>query len=332
MAELVFGAGTSHSPMLILDGDGWRQWATSRDATMTDLADATGTIRPFEEWAERNSGRLGAELTDDAIDAKVRRRSDALAELRRRIADARLDTLVIVGDDQGEHLGPANLPPILIHHGPQLANAPCPPADKLGPLMHTVMGGYFERGEAHAYPVDVALAEHLIDRLVDDGFDIATSNELPAARPEGHAFQFIHRHLTAPDLPVVAILLNTYMPPAQPRARRCAQLGAALRHAVEGMDGDRRVGILASGGLSHFLVSEDLDRTVLDACAADDTDTLAAIPEAVLQSGTSEIKNWITVAAACRGLEFDLIDYIAGYRTQAGTGTGLAFATWQQPR
>jgi len=96
------------------------------------------------------------------------------------------------------------------------------------------------------------------------------------------------------------------------------------------MESERRVGIVASGGLSHFLVSEDLDHRVLEACAAGDTDTLAAIPEVVLQSGTSEIKNWITVAAACQGLHFKLIDYIPGYRTLAGTGTGLAFATWQR--
>jgi 3-O-methylgallate 3,4-dioxygenase len=331
VAEIVFGAGTSHSPMLILDGDGWRAWAASRDATMADLADADGTIRSFDEWVERNGDRLAAELTDEAIAAKVERRSAALGELRKRVAAAALDALIIVGDDQGEHLGPANLPPILVYHGAELTNTPCPPAGEMPPLLRTVMGGYHEPDEPRTYPVDVDLAEHLVDRLLDTGFDIATSNQLPAARPEGHAYQFIHRHLTPPDLSVVPILLNTYMPPAQPRARRCVQLGTAIRDAVATMNGPQRVGILASGGLSHFIVSEDLDRRVLDACARHDTDTLASIPEAVLQSGTSEIKNWITVAAACRDLDFELIDYIAGYRTPAGTGTGLAFATWQTP-
>ncbi len=331
MAEIVFGAGTSHSPMLILDGAGWRAWAASRDGTMTDLADADGTIRTFDEWADRNGDRLTAELTDDAIAAKVNRRSAALAQLRERIAAADLDALIIVGDDQGEHLGPTNLPPILIYHGAELTNTPCPPEAEMPPLLRTVMSGYHEPDGPRSYPVDVPLADHLIEQLLDTGFDIATSNKLPAPRPEGHAYQFIHRHLSPPHLAVVPILLNTYMPPAQPRARRCVQLGAAIRDAVASMDKQCRVGILASGGLSHFLVSEDLDRRVLDACARHDTDTLAAIPEAVLQSGTSEIKNWITVAAACHGLDFDLIDYIAGYRTPAGTGTGLAFATWRTP-
>ncbi len=329
MAEIIFGAGTSHSPMLVLDGDGWRAWAASRDETMADLADDEGVIHTFGDWTLRNGDRLAAELTDEAIAAKVDRRTSALSELRDRIAGADLDVMIIVGDDQGEHLSPANLPPILIYHGAELTNTPCPPAGEMPPLLRTVMGGYHEPEEARTYPVDVALAEHLVDRLLDTGFDIASSNKLPAPRPEGHAYQFIHRHLTPPDLPVVPVMLNTYMPPAQPRARRCVQLGAAIRDAVDTMDGARRVGILASGGLSHFIVSENLDRQVLDACARHDTDTLAAIPEAALQSGTSEIKNWITVAAACHGLDFELIDYVPGYRTPAGTGTGLAFATWQ---
>jgi Catalytic LigB subunit of aromatic ring-opening dioxygenase len=331
MADLVFGAGTSHSPMLILDADGWRAWAATRDTTMTDLADGDGIVRPYDDWTARNGDRLAAELTDNAVADKVRRRTAALHELRDRLTDADLDTLIIIGDDQGEHLGPNNLPPILIHHGDHLTNTPSPLGDDTPILMRTVMDGYFEPDTERAYPVDVALAEHLVDRLLDAGFDIATSNELPAARPEGHAFQFVHRHLTPPGLATVAVLLNTYMSPAQPRARRCVQLGAAIAEAVAAMNGPRRVGILASGGLSHFLVSEDLDLHVLDACAKHDTDTLAAIPEPVLRSGTSEIKNWITVAGASSHLQFDLIDYIAAYRTPAGTGTGLAFATWEVP-
>ena len=75
MADLVFGAGTSHSPMLILDADGWRAWAASRDTTMTDLADGDGTVRPYDEWIARNGERLAAELSDEAVADKVRRRT-----------------------------------------------------------------------------------------------------------------------------------------------------------------------------------------------------------------------------------------------------------------
>lgn len=328
MAEIVFGAGSSHSPMTLLDADGWAEWAKGRDASMTDLVDEVGVAHSYDEWVARNDGRLEPELTAEVMAAKVQRCAEARAELAARVASAALDALVIVGDDQDEHLDIRNLPPILIYHGAELINTPSPLTDSVPAILRAAMGGYYEQDGNRTYPVDVALAEHLIGHLLDNGFDVATSAELPVDRPEGHAFQFVHRHLTPPGLATVPIMLNTYLPPAQPRASRCVQLGRAVVDAVAALDGNRRVGIVASGGLSHFRVDEVLDRRVLDACRAGDTDDLAAIPEALLQSGSSEIKNWITVAAACGHLDFDVIDYVPGYRTPAGTGTGLAFATW----
>jgi 3-O-methylgallate 3,4-dioxygenase len=57
---------------------------------------------------------------------------------------------------------------------------------------------------------------------------------------------------------------------------------------------------------------------------------MAALPESCLQSGTSEIKNWIAVAGAMaeRGLKMDVLDYVPCYRSEAGTGNAMAFATW----
>lgn len=331
MGEIIFGAGTSHSPMLLLEAGQWREWGERGDAAFTDLTDVDGVQRSFDEWSELRRDRIEPELDDTVLRQKSERCTNATRELAHRIADASLDALIIIGDDQGEHLDNSNLPPILIHHGAFAPNTPTPTPDDAPSILRTVSAGYYEPDGPRDYPIDVGLAEHLIDQLIDRGFDIATSARLPADRAEGHAFQYIHRHLTPPDLPTVLVLLNTYMPPAQPRAQRCVELGAALRSAVESVPDRKRVGIIASGGLSHFLVDEELDRLVLDACAKGDTEALTRIPEKVLQSGSSEIKNWIVVAAACTPLDFDLIDYVPGYRTPAGTGTGLAFATWSSP-
>ena len=93
----------------------------------------------------------------------------------------------------------------------------------------------------------------------------------------------------------------------------------------------QRIGVLASGGASHFIVLEDFDRAWLAAFERHDTDHFLSIPETVFQSGTSEIKNWIAAAGACRELSFSVIDYVPGYRTLAGTGTGMAFGIWGQP-
>lgn len=331
MGEIVFGAGTSHSPMLLLGAEQWLEWGARGDAAMADLADGDGVVRTFGDWSALRRDRIEPELAEEVLRAKSARCAEATKELARRIEHARLDALIIIGDDQGEHLDSTNLPPILIHHGATVQNAPSTEHADAPPIVRQVFDGYYEPDEVREYPIDTDLAEHLIDSLLDTGFDIASSDRLPADRPEGHAFQYVHRHLMPDRLASVLVMLNTYMPPAQPRARRCVQLGEAIRTAVRSLDGDRRVGVIASGGLSHFLIDEDFDQLILDAFAKHDHEALSSIPERALQSGSSEIKNWIAAAGACGHLDFSLIDYVPGYRTTAGTGTALAFATWQSP-
>ncbi len=92
--------------------------------------------------------------------------------------------------------------------------------------------------------------------------------------------------------------------------------------------GSARVAVIASGGLSHFVVDERLDRGVLDGIAAGNATALSAIPREALRSGNSEILNWVTAAGALAGLHASVIDYVPGYRTPAGTGAGMAFAQW----
>jgi 3-O-methylgallate 3,4-dioxygenase len=88
---------------------------------------------------------------------------------------------------------------------------------------------------------------------------------------------------------------------------------------------DQRIGILASGGLSHFTIDEALDRGVLNAIRDGDGEALASIPVAKLNSGSSEIRNWIVVAGAAAGLRTAWQAYEPLYRTTAGTGCGMAF-------
>jgi len=55
---------------------------------------------------------------------------------------------------------------------------------------------------------------------------------------------------------------------------------------------------------------------------------LCSMPEWKLQSGTSEIKDWITLASACQHLDYQLVGRTPGYRSPAGTGHADAFAMW----
>ena len=59
-----------------------------------------------------------------------------------------------------------------------------------------------------------------------------------------------------------------------------------------------------------------------------DAAAIQALPREKLNSGSSEIRNWICVAGAVEHLALEWSLYEPGYRTPAGTGTGLGFAFW----
>ena len=149
---------------------------------------------------------------------------------------------------------------------------------------------------------------------------------------EGHAYSFVHRWYLNGDgtrlLPVVPIFLNTYNPPNPPLPKRCVRLGKALKDLIESYPEELRVGLVASGGLSHFVVEEDLDRSIIAALKGKDLDFLAGLDPRRLKAGSSEIRNWIVVASAAADLDLTWISYTPSYRTPAGTGIGLAFARW----
>lgn len=125
------------------------------------------------------------------------------------------------------------------------------------------------------------------------------------------------------------MFINTYYPPNVPSAGRCYSLGQVIRNAVESWANGARVAVIASGGLSHFVVDEDLDRRVLSAIAQHDAGGLCSLSRRQLRSGTSEILNWVTAAGALAGLTPTVIDYVPGYRSPAGTGAGMAFVQWE---
>jgi hypothetical protein len=130
-------------------------------------------------------------------------------------------------------------------------------------------------------------------------------------------------------IPILPVALNAYNPPNQPTPRRCFMFGRALRRAIESFPGDLRVAIVASGGLSHFVVDEELDNRILTALRDRDVEALTTIPRRFMRSGTSETLNWIAAGGALEHLNMELVDYIPAYRSAAGTGVGMSFAQWR---
>ncbi|HUB96240.1 MAG TPA: hypothetical protein VL993_10000, partial [Stellaceae bacterium] len=179
-------------------------------------------------------------------------------------------------------------------------------------------------------PGHPALAGHLIDGLIEDGFDIACTDRLPDGAVIDDAYSFSYDWLFGgKPIPVVPLLLSRDLP-NQATSRRCYDLGVALRRRLDDFPGDARVGLLASGGLSHQVIDEDLDRAVIAALVGGDVGVMRSLPRDRLNRapGTPEILNWVTVAAAMSPIPMTLVDYLPCYRSLAGTGHGVTFGYW----
>ena len=326
MAKLVLGMGTSHTPMLNAPPTDWPRFI-ERDTARTNLLDVDGNLTSYEAQLKRAPVDIAAQIAPERMATRHAAVEGAMSRLGDFLKEARLDALIVVGDDQEELYHAHNMPGMLIYYGETIRNMP------MAPVANPTWGWrasarWHEESAPRDYPVDAGLARHLIDALIDDEFDLSASDSCPEGEGEGHAIGFVHRRIMKEVVPVIPVSINTYYPPNQPTPRRCYKLGQAIRAAVESYPGDKRVGIIASGGLSHFVVDEALDRGFLDMLKRNDGEAIQNLPRKLLNSGSSEIRNWICVAGAVEHLSLEWSLYEPGYRTPAGTGTGLGFAFW----
>jgi hypothetical protein len=327
MARIVLGMGTSHTPMLNAPPTDWPRFY-ERDSRRSNLLDVEGRPTTYEDQLRRAPVGVAAEIAPERMQARHEAVEGAMSRLGDFLREARLDALIVVGDDQDELYHHENMPGILVYYGATIPNVPLGPEFKGPEWARRATARWYEEREPRDYPVDARLARHLIDALIDREFDVAASAAVPDGQGEGHAIGFVHKRIMKDPVPIVPICINTYYPPNQPTPRRCYKLGQAIRAAVESYPGDIRVGIVGSGGLSHFVVDEALDRGFIDMLRRKDAEAIQALPREKLNSGSSEIRNWICVAGAIEPLSLEWSLYEPGYRTPAGTGTGLGFAFW----
>jgi hypothetical protein len=330
MTKIVLGLGTSHTPMLLASDDTLPRFLETDQKIRH--RDKEGQPVTYGDLLEKADPKLANMVAPAQLVARQNTARAGMRHLRQTLGAAGLDALIVLGDDQNESYLEDCRPAFAVYFGDTIRN---------GHVQHKTYAhypewyiknrqGFFEPDAPRDYPVHSALALHVIENLMDLGFDVASSKSLPEGDGEGHAIAYVHRQVMDEKntIPVVPIFLNTYFPPNQPRPRRCYQFGQALRTAVHNFPGNSKIGILASGGLSHFLVDEDFDRAVLKACADKDKGFLQSLPRNKLNAGSSEILNWVAVAGAVEHLDMNWFEYVPGYRTPAGTGTGLSFATW----
>ncbi len=330
MAEIVTGIASSHTPQLSSGVDMWPDHA-ERDRRNPLLLGKDARYHSYDELLAVADPTLERELRPEVWVDKYRRCQEAIEALTGYLAKAHPDIAVVIGDDQRELFRDDGIPAFACFTGTELADMP-PSGEALERMPKGIRAASWAAHGDHEqiHPVQAELSAHLADRLARDDFDITVVRSQPAGRSLGHAFTFPRYRLGLPPAtPIVPVFVNTYYPPNVPSAIRCHDLGRALRRAVEGWQPAARVAVIASGGLSHFVVDEELDRLVLSGLAERDAGVLGSLTREALRSGTSEILNWIVAAGALEHLSATVLDYVPGYRTPAGTGTGMAFARWE---
>jgi 3-O-methylgallate 3,4-dioxygenase len=318
MAKVVLGVASSHSPQLNVPAT---EWALLREKDETDRRlDYAGLLR-------RAKAGIEADLAPEVWQRRYDVCQGAVAALGRSLKEAAPDAIVIFGDDQQEQFRDDNMPMFCVFRGERMSieeghrDRPRPAwaqAERLEPIV----------GDPEK-PGHPELAEHIIRSLARAEFDLSTSNALRQGRGLGHAFSFLYRRLWPEcTVPMVPVMLNTFYPPNQPTPKRCYDLGRAVRAAIESWPGGGRVALLASGGLSHVVIDEEFDRTMIGALQRKDAATLCGLPQEKFYQGTSESLCWIALAGAAEDLPMRLLGYEPSYRSPAGTGCGMTFAEW----
>lgn len=334
MAEIVLGIGTSHGPLLSTPPEMWSLRADS-DRANPELH-YQGRAYDFAGLIEARGRSFDSESALASREAAYTQCQDAIDRLAQSWADADPGVVVIFGNDQREIFTEENTPAISMVSGDTLEHRAIPESRlaQMDPGI-AISARAVTPAEDRNYPSPADLNRFLIGRLVEQGFDIAALESLPEGprkrRGLPHAYGFVYRRIMGGKvIPATIVCLNTFYPPNQPTAARCFDLGRAIGQALRDWPGAERVAVVGSGGLSHFVVDEDFDQQFLKALREKDYDYLRAIPEPMLQGGTSECKNWIAAVGALSTVDLDLkaADYVPCYRSEGGTGNAQGFLSW----
>src|SRR5580700_3665700 len=278
MADIVIGIASSHTPQLSSGVDMWPDHAL-RDQR-NPLLGKDASYHTYEETLAGADPRMAEQLTQEVWQGKYQRVQAAIESLAAALAAAGADLALVIGDDQRELFIDDGIPAFACFTGAELFDM-APDVAAFAKLPKGIQAAYWavHGKEKAVHPVARELSAHIAERLALADFDLTVFTRQPAGRTLGHAFTFPRYRLGLPaTTPIVPVFVNTYYPPNVPSAARCYALGRELRQAVESWESGARVAVIASGGLTHFVIDEDLDRGVLDSIATKDAAGLAGIP------------------------------------------------------
>ena len=231
------------------------------------------------------------------------------------VAQVRPDAIVIFSTDHFDRCFYDNLPPFLVGVG-DFAEGP----------LAAWMGMPKVR-----LRIATELAQFLVREGLEKGVDFALSQELPLDHAEVVPLSFITPQW---NIPIVPVVVNAFAPP-MPSLKRCWQVGAFVREAIERWPLQQKVVVMGTGGLSHWVgppqtgrVNAEFDRWFLH-CLVEgrvvevlETYKRAEELEKVAGNGGQEIRDWLAVAGA---MPAHLRPRVLAYEPipQWATGTGV---------
>lgn len=244
-------------------------------------------------------------------------RDEAFAAIRRVGDDIRAlrpDAVVLVSDDHLHNFFTDNMPAFCVGAAQTYP----------GPVERWL------KVEHRTYQGDAKLGAHIVDSLLEQGFDPSFSQELTLDHGMVTPLELAG---VADAFPVVPVQVNCVQPPL-PRMARCVAFGAALGEALRSYPGPARIAVLATGGVSHDVgtprmgfINEAFDREFLRLLQAGEAQPLTRFAQDEVNTagnGAEEVRNWLVAhgAAGCAGFE------LWHYRAMHAWYTGIAVGSW----
>jgi hypothetical protein len=349
MARIVGGFSSGHTPLMSVPGEMWGVYAQNDPRNRELVKMPEGRRVTYDELLAEADPAIAKQINEETFVRKFNNIQVGLNELNQRFGEINPDVVVMFGDDQSELFFDDNYPSINVYWGDTMKILPRNIPEDMNEAMKIAMRAYGDT--ERDYPVDSELGLHIIESLMDRDFDVAQTKYMkesyggsigpatwyldmqystkPRAFGMPHAFAFpVERWFAGKTPPIVPITINTCYPPNWISPKRAYGLGRAVRQAVQEWDSDKTVAFASSGGLSHFVVDEEIDRLALKGMAEADGELLSSLPRHRLQSATTEILNWVATAGAMGDTKMEVLAYEPGYRTPAGTGCGCGCGIW----
>ena len=151
------------------------------------------------------------------------------------------------------------------------------------------------------------LASHIAQSVIQDDFDLTIVNKMDVDHGLTVPLSLMCGQPDAWPCPVIPFAVNVVQYPP-PSGQRCFNLGKSIRKAIESFDGDLKVQIWGTGGMSHQLqgpraglINREFDNAFLDRLIADPAGQ-AAVPhiDYVREAGSEgiELVMWLIARGA----------------------------------